>query len=274
MEVAWVLGEGGLLYRGIRSPIGPPLSLFDPGAFELAPLLPAGIGPGAAPAATPAATPTGTPGASAPPADPYAPRPALLRPYGTEVVYFEVLFWSQFSNTWSTRYPALRDPEGDENPGPLTYWDSTRALLRFEGASAREYHTFKSAGSLDDPRDDVFPSAVQVTLCFREPPEAGSSSFLAQPFARGDRELVVQDAGRLVKDDSRPPSERTGFLLIDDEWVRYEGVSGNTFAITTRGARYSVEADHEAEVEVVAGATFTLVIDVPAWREDWSERRQ
>lgn len=269
MEVAWVLGPDGLLYRGIRSPIGPPQSLFDPGAFELAPLLPSGIG---VPSATP--TPTPTPGAAPRARDPYAPQPALLRPFGTDVIYFECLFWSQFTNTWETRSPALRDPEGEENPGPLTYWDSTRALLRFEGANRREYHTFKSPDSLSDPRDDVFPSAVQVTLCFREPLEAGSSTFLAQPLARGDRELVVQDAGRLVRNDGVEASEQTGFVLIDDEWIRFRGVAGNRLGIETRGARYSLEADHEAEVEVAAGATFTLVIDIPAWREDWSERRR
>ena len=36
-EVAWVMGPGGLLYRGVRGPPGPPGSLFsDEDAYELA----------------------------------------------------------------------------------------------------------------------------------------------------------------------------------------------------------------------------------------------
>lgn len=266
MEVAWVLAQDGVLYRGIRSPIGPPQSLFDPGAFELSPPLP--------PLVEGQPAPTPTPDAAEPAATQSGPRPALLRPFATEVVYFECLFWSQFTSTWSTRYPALRDPEGDENPGPLSYWDSTRALLRFEGADRREYHTFKAASSLDDPRDDVFPSSVQVTLVLRERLEAGSSTFLAQDVSERDDSLMVEDASRLVRDDDRHASEQSGYVLLDQEWIRFRGVSGNVLQVEQRGARGTVAAAHPAQTEAVGGASFTVVLDVPAWREDWSERRR
>ncbi|MBL4846962.1 MAG: type II secretion system protein [Planctomycetes bacterium] len=251
MEVAWVLGPDGVLYRGIRSPIGPPQSLFDPGAFELAPLLPANPPPTAEAASAPA------------PVD--ASTTALLRPFALEVIHFECLFWSQFTHTWSTKSPALRDPRGDEVSGPLEYWDSTRALLSFQGASRREYHTFKSPGSLDDARDDVFPASVQVTLILREPDAALTTTFLAVDLGAGDRELIVEDGTRL-------PDK--GHVFVDSEWLRYDSKSKNTLHLTHRAARNTLKADHKIAAAVTAGKAFTVAFDVPAWREDWSERRR
>jgi len=250
MEVAWVLGAEGVLYRGIRSPIGPPESLFDPGAFELAPLLPKSPPPVAEGASEPAPVDAGT--------------TALLRPFALEVIHFECLFWSQFTQSWSTRHPALRETRGDEVSGPLGYWDSTRALLQFEGASDREYHTFRYAKSINDSRDDVFPSSVQVTLVLREPDPARTSTFLAQDLGPDDRVLEVEDATRL------PDS---GHVYVGSEWLRYESKSGNSLNLTDRAARNTVKANHQIADPVTAGKTFTVVFDIPAWREDWSERR-
>lgn len=250
MEVAWVLGSDGILYRGIRSPIGPPESLFDPGAFELAPLLPKNPPPVADAASEPAPVDAGT--------------TALLRPFALEVIHFECLFWSQFTQTWSTRYPALRETRGEEVSGPLDYWDSTRALLQFEGASDREYHTFRYQKSIDDSRDDVFPSSVQVTLVLREPLPAQTTTFLAQDLGLNDQELVVEDGTRLPE---------SGYVYVGSEWLRYDGKNGNTLNLTHRAARYTVKAEHKIADLVTAGKTFTVVFDVPAWREDWSERR-
>lgn len=250
MEVAWVLGADGVLYRGIRSPIGPPESLFDPGAFELAPLLPKNPPP-VAEAATEAA-----------PVD--ASTTALLRPFALDVIHFECLFWTQFTQTWQTKNPALRETRGDEVSGPLDYWDSTRALLQFEGASQREYHTFKYQKSIDDSRDDVFPSSIQVTIVIREPIPAGTTTFLAQDLGPDGRELVVEDGTRLPE---------SGHIYVGAEWLRYDGKNGNTLTLTHRAARYTQKADHKIADTVTAGKTFTVALDVPAWREDWSERR-
>jgi pilin/secretion family protein with methylation motif len=250
MEVAWVLGPDGILYRGVRSPIGPPESLFDPGAFELAPLLPKNPPPVAEAASEPAPVDDGT--------------TALLRPFALEVIHFECLFWSQFTQSWSTRYPALRETRGEEVSGPLDYWDSTRALLQFDGASDREYHTFRYAKSIDDSRDDVFPSSVQVTLVIREPLPARTSTFLAQDLGPSDREMIVEDGTRLPE---------SGHVYVGSEWIRYESKDGNTLNLTHRAARYTVKANHQIADLVTAGKAFTVVFDVPAWREDWSERR-
>lgn len=241
-EVAWVHGPGGVLYRGIRTPIGPPGSLFEPDSFELAPP------PGAAPAA-PAASQAG-------------PQPALLRPFALEVIHFECLFWSQYTTTWSTQHPPVRNPRPNERPGPLDYWDSTRALLRFPDADPDVFHTFKAADSLTDPRDDIFPANVQVTLAFREPSPAGSSTFLAAPVAPGDEEIVVEDPSRLPE---------KGFVYVNDEWIAYDAIEGRRLQVSQRGARNTQAQQHEGSEEVYAGHTFSAVLEVPAWREDPSD---
>jgi hypothetical protein len=252
MEVAWVLGEGGVLYRGIRSPVGPPGSLFDVGAFQLAPLLAKGTPPPGA-----AAEPAGTPASASSSA-------ALLRPFALRVIHFECLFWTQFTRTWSTRFPALRDPRSDQVPGPLDYWDSTRGMIQFTGAPKGEFHTFRSADSLTDPRDDIYPSMVQVRVVFEEPSAAKSSTFLASPVTQAATEVVVEDASRF---------KPRGFVYVNSEWIEYDEIEGNTLQVSKRGARHTVAQAHEGFEEVFAGRQFTTVIDVPAWREDLSERR-
>src|SRR5690606_26666021 len=146
LEVAWVLEPDGVLYRGYRAPIGSPGSLFDVGGYELArpvgPALAAGAdadgdaGPPPAPRPAPAAD-----------AD-AGPLPALLRPFATGVAHLELLFWTQYTNTWSTESPPLRGAGPDEASGPLPYWDSTRAVQPPTELRAREFTTFVAEASL------------------------------------------------------------------------------------------------------------------------------
>lgn len=254
MEVAWVLGPGDVLYRGIKAPPGPPGSLFaDQDPFELAP--PTVADPGAAPA---------------PPSPARADDvdlPALLRPFATNVLHLELRFWTQYTDTWDEQHLPRRRLQADEKSGPLLYWDSTRAVLAAQDESdRRRFDTFRARGSLTDPRDDIFPAKVRVELTLREHPAAGSSTFLTRPAGPDDLELYVQEPGRL------PPS---GHLLLDQEWVKYDEVVKDRVVVARggRGARGTTAVAHDL-VEVVSGRTFLLIVDVPAWREDWSDRER
>lgn len=251
-EVAWVLGPGDVLYRGVRAPIGPPGSLFDDQApYELAPLLSA--------EALASAPPPPAPGVVEALDD--VDLPALLRPFATDVIHFELRFWTQFTSTWDVAEPPRRT--GGERSGPLLHWDSTRALLAaVDPSDRRRFETWKSRASLDDARDDIIPSKVMITLVVREPPAAGTSTFLTRPVKADGDELVVQEANRL-------PGE--GYVRLEGEWVHYREVRGDRLVVAERGARGTVAADHDL-VEVVAGRTFSLIVDIPAQREDWSER--
>ena len=243
MEVAWVHGPDQVLYRGVKAPIGPPGSLFaDQDPYEL----PAG----------PAAE-----------AESDTSRPALLRPFAREVLHFGLRFWTQYTTTWSLSWPCRKDLDQREESGPLEYWDSTRGMLEFplETRDERRFATFLSAGSRLDPRDDVFPAKVLVELTLREPPAAGSSTFLSAPVGPGEKELLVQEPGRL-------PAR--GFLLLEQEWIEYREVVGRSVLVERRGARGTTAAAHEAETEVLAGRTFVDVIAIPAFREDWGDARE
>jgi prepilin-type N-terminal cleavage/methylation domain-containing protein len=250
LEVAWVLGPGDVLYRGIKGPPGPPGSLFaDEDPYELAPLTPI------VPTATPAAAPTDD-------------GPALLRPFATDVIHFDLRFWHQHATTWSVSEPPRRWPDVDqqERSGPLLYWDSTRASLQPADPDRRRFDTFLAAASITDPRDDIFPAKVRVEVTLREAPAAGSVTVLTASVDASATELRVQDPGRL------PPS---GHVLLEREWVRYDRVERGRVIVAEggRGARGTTAAPHGI-VEATVGRTFVAIIDIPAWREDWSERRR
>lgn len=254
MEVAWVLGPGGVLYRGVKAPVGPPGSLFDAqGAYELSPPRPRIGEPGAATAAPPppAAAATG----------------ALLRPFATGVLFLEWRFWTQHSTTWSPAKKPIRFPRADarEESGPLLYWDSTRALLApVDPDDPRRYDTFRSQASLRDPRDDVFPAKVRIEVTLEEAPAAGSTTVLEQAVDAKDDRLVLRDVGRL------PP--KGGFARIGSEWVEVVDEPVGASIKVERGRRGTTAAAHAAEDEVVVGRTFVVVVALPACREDFSER--
>lgn len=260
MEVAWVLGPDDVLYRGVKAPPGPPGSLFaDQDPYELSP--PTATAPGGRPGATPGPAP-GAPAAR----DDAAALPPLLRPFAMNVIHLELRFWTQYTTSWDPGSPPRRRLQANEKSGPLLYWDSTRAVLAPEDDDRRRFDTFVSRASLTDPRDDLFPAKVRVELTVREHPAAGSSTFLTRPASRSDAELYVQDPGRL------PPK---GHLLLDREWVKYDEVQRDRVVVAQngRGARGTAAVEHDL-VEVVVGRSFVVIVDVPAWREDWSDRER
>lgn len=267
-EVAWVLGSDGILYRGVKTPIGPPYSLFaDTNAYELAP-------PPGSKLPKPDLNAPAPPPPPGPPPSTGATRPALLRPFATNVIHLELRFWTQYTRTWGTAYPALREAHDDERSGPLTYWDSTRALIAVPKPPApvpayfkREFHTFLSRSSLYDARDDILPSAVRITLVLREADAANTHTFLTAKVSARDDELSVQDPGRL------PPGP--SFVYIGGEWIRYDEVRGSTVVVSKngRGARGTLPAEHDGSQPVVVGRSFTAIFDVPACREDWGDLR-
>src|SRR5690606_11244120 len=142
----------------------------------------------------------------------------------------------------------------------------TRAVLAAQDeGDRRRFDTFRARGSLTDPRDDIFPAKVRIELTLREHPAAGSSTFLTRVAGPAGTALYAQEPGRL------PP--QGGRVLIGQEWIKYERVEGDRVVVAPggRGARNTTPAQHDMS-EVVAGRTFVLIVDVPAWREDWSDR--
>jgi len=243
-EVAWVLDPQGVLYRGVRAPVGPPGSLFgDVDPYELAPLW--------------------SPDQEAD--ELKLDAPSLLRPFATDVLYFEVRFWTQFTTTWSTTEPCIKELGRNQESGPLLYWDSTRGILQPpDGLRPEEFDFWVGRGSLNDPRDDVMPEKVRVTLVIREADAAGSTTFVTATVGPREESIPVQDPGRL--------NPKGGYMLVDDEWIRYSEVVGSNAVVTERGARGTLPAEHGLNSVVQVGRQFVTVVALPAGREDWGAK--
>jgi hypothetical protein len=72
-----------------------------------------------------------------------------------------------------------------------------------------------------------------------------SISALNGAIASGDMSLILDDASGLQADD--------GYIVIDDEILRYDGRSGNTLTIITRGALSTTAASHADNAKTVEG---------------------
>jgi hypothetical protein len=242
------------LWRGFRSPAGGPDSLFLDANVEEP--------PGAKPAAPPAAAPA-TPDAPAPPPPPEIP-PAIAdvaEPIAGRVLHWELAFWASTTNTWK-HVPPKRSPRAGEPSGPTPWWDSTRALLRTEGA-ADELVWTPRPGSLEDARDDVFPERVLVTVVIGEE-EAGLGLRLAEDILPGNRTLQLTGEVQL------PEAVEDRFVLVDDEWMEIEAAAGRELALTPkgRGARFTQPAKHDRGARVELGTTFRRVVDIPCYRTE------
>ena len=229
-----------VLYRGIRSPVGGRTSFFaSEKNFYRAPL------PGAPePKDSP---PEGT---------------AYLRAFASRVIYFELLYATPYTNTWSREVPAKRT-DGTGESGPLAYWDSTRSILKSDG-DAKGFSTFIDASSRGNGQDDILPTRLKLTLAIREADAAQSSTILLGAISPSATELTVQEGGRLEKEG--------GFVLVDQEWIEYEDVSGSRVRVKKRGARSTDATPHVGGAIVTVGRTFEAVIPMPCGREDWGDR--
>jgi prepilin-type N-terminal cleavage/methylation domain-containing protein len=230
-EVLYAMDPGGdVLLRAARAPIGGDASLFRVENLD----------------------------------DPAALR-RLAKPLGTRVLHLELLFWTQYTESWDGD-PPLRKPRPGWKNGPVSEWDSTRAILPPPpGAREDEFHFWKGEWSLGDPRDDVFPERVQATLVAAEEGPAATWTALAAPLAADGREARVLD--------TRPFAERGPYARIGREWVRYEVADAHTLRIAKdgRGRRGTTPEAHAVGSDVVTGKSFTIEIEVPAHQEDWND---
>jgi type II secretory pathway pseudopilin PulG len=242
MEIAYTMGERGtpdeeVLFRGIRTPIGGRTSFFAVPQFFHAPL------PGMpAPKETP---PEGV---------------ALLRAFASHVLYFELLYATPYSTTWALDVPPRKDGGAS---GPLTYWDSTRSMPPAGEPDPKIFGTYVDKSSAADPRDDILPPRVKVTLVVREGEAAESSTMLLQELNPTATSFVVAEPDRVPK---------PGFVFLDEEWIEVDDATGARVHVKARGARSTQPAAHRSGAEVVVGRTFEAVVPLAAAREDWRPR--
>ncbi len=125
-----------------------------------------------------------------------------------------------------------------------------------------EFPFWRGEGSAGNPDDDVFPARVRVTLVLADEGPAAAWTRLARPLSAEAREAEVLDTARF---------EGAGpFVRIGREWVRTRVLGPAALRLEERGARGTAARAHPAGEEVQTGRSFSVEIELPAFREDWN----
>lgn len=174
----------------------------------------------------------------------------FARPVAKDVLYLGFEFWGG-----RERGSSLTVPLPGKGRRTLRIWDSTRGLFRF-------FPYYRGRGSVNDPRDDVFPRLIRVTLTVDIPLPRCVHTQLTEPMA-------VEDMVAKVESTRGFPEGGTdrSYILIAGEWMHYSDLKSEKFIIDRRGARGTVAKDISEEEVVRTGVTFQRVVYLPNHRE-------
>jgi prepilin-type N-terminal cleavage/methylation domain-containing protein len=172
------------------------------------------------------------------------------------VLYLGFEFWSRdtvdFELPWNS--------EG----GPLSTWDSTRALL-LDREGANRFSLAKDADSLARADDDVFPRRVRIVLVIER--DADEAELL-----RLESDLLpTSDRVRVTPIRVFAPGAAHKFVKIGGEWMEWTAIRGDELQVK-RGARGTRATSHSAGARARIGETFERTIEIPVYREDWNTR--
>lgn len=178
------------------------------------------------------------------------------------VLYFGIAFGPESTDNWQPGDESAPTGRND----PIFCWDSTRGWLgKTADLPANRFPFAKGESSLGDPRDDLYPSYLFLTLALERDASETRLTFLRERIDETERRFEVDDPKRL-------PNAFPAFIKIDAEWMEISGIEGKSVAVKTRGARSSVQAAHEAGTKIHAGETFTTMIRLEHRKEDWNAR--
>jgi hypothetical protein len=261
-----------VLLRGIRSPPGGGGSLFidrNVEAERAAPSRSRKVAPKSAAAPAKVAPEGGTVAEAAGPEDAPAvpadsgPLGAAARPFAEGVLHISFAFWTPFTSTWDRSKPATLRRGASTPSGPITTWDSTRAVLD-EKAGAGEFAWRRIEGSLENSDDDVFPERVEVTLVMAGNADVEGMT-VAEDLGPADKSVILSRWTGL------PEEGPDCFVWIDGEWIGYEKIEAGRLVVSSakgggRGARGTRPASHPRGTAVDAGTVFRRVVEIPAGR--------
>ncbi|MBI1852649.1 MAG: prepilin-type N-terminal cleavage/methylation domain-containing protein [Planctomycetes bacterium] len=146
---------------------------------------------------------------------------------------------------------------GTDEPELLDEWDSSRARLK-------TFRWHVGPDSLADPRDDLFPRAVRLTVTIEREDAGAAAPKVDATVNAKDRRIPVS-----TTEDLPGPTDPFPFVKIGDEWVRVAGTdrSGSTLTAAERGARDTTAAPHERGARVHTGQTLIRWVELPCHRE-------
>ena len=251
-EVAYMMGLDGddTLYRGVLGPISGPESLFGGSVND-----------------------NGQQGDDN--IDSAADIDARAVAIAGDIIHFEVRLWTQYTTTWDADVPFQKwsssyEPEAC---GPAFTWDSDRLPGGSSSWSPDFVMDRTTDGQWDEEdyvRDNVFPRSVMVVIVvdpteqypLRNPPRL--------------RETLTKDGMEVkVRGDVPPYNEKWPYLLIGDEWIRFERFApddqGGSFIVAERAARGTAAASHSTGERIRFGYTFSRIFHNPANRDCWDE---
>jgi prepilin-type N-terminal cleavage/methylation domain-containing protein len=139
----------------------------------------------------------------------------------------------------------------------LDRWDSTRGL--------DPEFALHVPGSDQDPRDDVWPWAVRLTITIRNGVRRPAT--LQREVGANDRELSLSTTEGFPSPDE--PGQ--GYLKLGNEWIEVDRYRGDVVYVRRRGARGTTAQNHSIfRVDVAGeplavehGRTFVIVRDLP-----------
>ncbi len=172
------------------------------------------------------------------------------------VLYLGFQFWSRDTSDWNAK-------ENDEG-GPLTTWDSTRALL-LDKQGHDKFLLAKDAASLANADDDVFPRRVRVTLVVERDEDEAAMMVLEQDLSASTQRVKLSPL-RLLE-----PLATYKYFKIGGEWFEWIEIRGDE-VVVKRGVRDTLPDNHAAGSRVHIGTTFERTIEIPVYREDWNTR--
>lgn len=173
------------------------------------------------------------------------------------VLYLGFEFWSRDTRSWEDV------PNG--GTGPLTSWDSTRALLLEPDDSFNSFALARSAASLEETGDDVFPRRVRITLVLERDQDEAAVMTLTRAVTTSATSLIVDTLKPLP---ARKPAR--AFVKVEGEWVEWNSKDGHEIKVT-RGVRSTGPVPHAIGAKVHVGKTFQKIVEIPVFREDWND---
>jgi prepilin-type N-terminal cleavage/methylation domain-containing protein len=185
--------------------------------------------------------------------------PALVVHAATEVLvddllHFELAFWSQ----------TTRGFERSGAEGPESVWDSARAGWLADPALGPVFRLDLGPGSLEDPTDDVWPRAVQVTLVVARSAREPLEGLLTDDLEPAAQTLELVDGERF------PGALDGGWAKVGGEWLRYQQRDGDLLRGLVRGQRGTSARKHEAGTAVRVGRTVRFTVQLAPGRDDWN----
>jgi hypothetical protein len=181
--------------------------------------------------------------------------PAKAQIVATDVLYFSVDYWSQYTESWE-------EPKGkNESSGPERIWDSTRGINVFP---MNRFILHRDAISLNDPEDDVVPQKVRVTVTVDSPLPRCTWTKLQEDIDENTLTLYVEDTRGF------PDGDKDSFIKIEEEWMLVAKKTQDTLVIKQRGVRDTKIKSHNAGMTIRTGRTFERVIFIPNYRNDFT----